>query len=63
MTASAEKHGATVLYKPTTFVSGDRFSSLLDPFGVRWSVITRVEDLAPEESMRRAADWAASQHG
>ncbi|MGZ8177577.1 VOC family protein [Williamsia sp. SKLECPSW1] len=57
----ATAHGATVREKAMTFVSGDRFASILDPFGVRWSVMTRVEDLSPEESDRRVADWAAAQ--
>ncbi|MGU3291388.1 VOC family protein [Williamsia sp. M5A3_1d] len=53
--------GAMVREQPMTFVSGDRFASVLDPFGVRWSVMTRVEDLSPEESEQRVADWAAAQ--
>ncbi|WP_200932712.1 VOC family protein [Williamsia sp. Leaf354] len=53
--------GATVREQPMTFVSGDRFASVLDPFGVRWSVMTRVVDISPEESERRVADWAADQ--
>lgn len=52
--------GATVREAPTAFVSGDRFASIRDPFGVRWSVMTRVEDLSDEESARRVAEWAAS---
>jgi PhnB protein len=53
--------GATLREAPTTFVSGDRYGSVLDPFGVRWTVMTRVEDLSPEESARRVARWAAEQ--
>lgn len=52
--------GAGVREAPSTFVSGDRFASIRDPFGVRWSVMTRVEDLSEEESARRVATWAAS---
>lgn len=52
--------GATVREAPSAFVSGDRFASIRDPFGVRWSVMTRVEDLSDEESARRVAEWAAS---
>lgn len=59
--ASAEAAGATVREPPSTFVSGDRFASIRDPFGVRWSVMTRVEDLSEEESARRVAEWAAQQ--
>ena len=53
--------GATIREETATFVSGDRYASLRDPFGVRWSVMTRVEDLSDADSDRRVADWAASQ--
>ncbi|GAA1738772.1 PhnB protein [Dietzia kunjamensis subsp. schimae] len=53
--------GATIREETATFVSGDRYASLRDPFGVRWSVMTRVEDLSDTDSDRRVADWAASQ--
>jgi PhnB protein len=59
--AAAEARGATIREAPTTFVSGDRFASILDPFGVRWSLMCRVEDLSPQESERRVNEWAASQ--
>lgn len=59
--AKAEAAGATIREPLATFVSGDRFASILDPFGVRWSVMTRVEDLSEEESARRVAAWAAAQ--
>lgn len=58
--AAAEAAGATVREPLSTFVSGDRFASIRDPFGVRWSIMTRVEDLSAEESERRVAEWAAS---
>ena len=50
--------GATVREAPSDFVSGDRFASIRDPFGVRWSVMTRVEDLSEEESAARVREWA-----
>lgn len=59
--ARAEAAGARVRQAATTFVSGDRFASLRDPFGVRWSIMTRVEDLSEEESARRVAEWAKQQ--
>lgn len=52
--------GATIREEVTTFVSGDRYSSIRDPYDVRWSVMTRVEDLSDEESAERVAAWAAS---
>lgn len=59
--AKALARGATLREPVANFVSGDRYASLLDPFGVRWSIMTRVEDLSQEESARRVAAWAATQ--
>jgi PhnB protein len=52
--------GAVLREPASTFVSGDRFASVRDPFGVRWSIMTRVEDLSPAESSRRVGEWAKS---
>jgi PhnB protein len=60
--ARAESAGAVIREAPSTFVSGDRFASIRDPFGVRWSVMTRVEDLSEAESARRVAEWASQQN-
>ncbi|MGD9696256.1 MAG: VOC family protein [Thermoleophilia bacterium] len=57
----AEQAGATIREAASTFVSGDRFASIRDPFGVRWSIMSRVEDLSEAESARRVAQWAAEQ--
>ena len=57
----AVAHGATVREKPATFVTGDRFASIYDPFGHRWAVMTRVEDVGPEEAERRLAEWGREQ--
>jgi PhnB protein len=59
--AAAVERGAVVREEPATFVTGDRFASLIDPFGHRWAVMTRVEDVPPEESERRLAEWSAQQ--
>ncbi len=58
--AAAVERGATVREAPATFVTGDRFASLYDPFGHRWAVMTRVEDVSPEEAERRLSEWASS---
>lgn len=50
--------GATVREPLSTFVSGDRYASIIDPFGVRWAIMTRVEDLSFEESAQRVKEWA-----
>lgn len=57
----AVEHGATVREELQTFVSGDRFGSIRDPFGIRWTIMTRVEDLSDEQSASRVAEWAAQQ--
>ncbi len=57
--ARAEAAGAVVREPLSNFVSGDRFASIRDPYGIRWSIMTRVEDLSEQESARRVADWAA----
>ncbi|MBS4100972.1 VOC family protein [Tsukamurella paurometabola] len=59
--ARAEAAGATIREPVANFVSGDRFASIRDPFGVRWSIMTRVEDLSDEESAARVEEWAAAQ--
>ena len=64
MDATVERalaRGARLREPVSTFVSGDRFASIVDPFGVRWAVMTRVEDLSPEESAERVRRWAAQQ--
>lgn len=61
--ARAVAAGATVREDPADFVSGDRFASIRDPFGVRWSVMTRVEDLSEDESVARVREWARSFEG
>lgn len=57
----AEDAGASIREPVMVFVSGDRFASIRDPFGVRWSIMSRVEDLSEEESASRVAAWAAEQ--
>lgn len=61
LVARAVAAGATVREPLADFVSGDRYASIKDPYGVRWSLMSRVEDLSAAESRRRVADWAAQQ--
>lgn len=53
--------GAQLREPLADFVSGDRYASITDPFGVRWTIMTRVEDLSDAESAARVAAWAAQQ--
>ncbi|KNX37649.1 VOC family protein [Luteipulveratus halotolerans] len=59
--AAAQEAGATVREPASTFVTGDRFASVRDPFGVRWSIMTRVEDVSDEEAERRVKEWMEQQ--
>ncbi len=45
--------GATVAMEPEDMFWGDRFGSVMDPFGHHWSIATHVEDLTPEEIAER----------
>lgn len=57
--ARAEQSGATVREPLQTFVTGDRFASIVDPFGQRWAVMTRIEEVDAAERDRRLSEWAA----
>lgn len=59
--AAAVAAGALLREPVADFVSGDRYGSIRDPFGVRWTIMTRIEDLSDEESAARVAAWAAEQ--
>ncbi|RDI65494.1 VOC family protein [Nocardia pseudobrasiliensis] len=57
----AREHDARRVEDPATFVTGDRFGAVMDPFGHRWVVMTRVEDVSREEGERRVNEWMAQQ--
>ncbi|KAF0845088.1 VOC family protein [Nocardia caishijiensis] len=57
----AVDRGARVVEETQTFVTGDRYGVIIDPFGHRWAVMTRVENVSREEADRRIADWMATQ--
>ena len=57
--ARAEAAGAEVLAPPLDFASGDRFVGIRDPYGLRWSIMSRVEDLSERESAQRVDAWAS----
>lgn len=54
----AAQAGAKIREPAQTFVTGDRFASILDPFGHRWTVMTRVENVSAGERDRRLAEWS-----
>ena len=61
--AGAVAAGATPIEEPSTFVTGDRFGAVFDPFGHRWAILTKVEDVPADEAERRVDEWLASQSG
>ena len=50
--------GASVIMPVGDQFWGDRYGMLSDPFGHRWSIASRIEDLSPRALQKRAADWA-----
>jgi uncharacterized glyoxalase superfamily protein PhnB len=46
--------GMTVEIPLADFFWGERYGSLIDPFGHHWGLASRIEDLAPAEVERRA---------
>jgi PhnB protein len=53
--------GATVLMPVSDQFWGDRYGILADPFGHRWSIASRIEDLSPNDMHKRAESWAKEQ--
>ena len=53
--------GATVVMPVADQFWGDRYGILLDPFGHRWSMASRIEDLSPNKLQDRAKAWARDQ--
>jgi PhnB protein len=54
--------GAKSVRAVETQFYGDRSGQFEDPFGHRWSVATHVEDVAPDEMERRAANAMSGQN-
>ena len=55
VTQRAVAAGAKVLRPIQDQFYGDRSATIADPFGHKWTVATRKEDLSPEEIQTRAA--------
>jgi PhnB protein len=62
--ARAEKLGATIERPASDQFYGDRDGHLVDPFGHRWTVATHIEDVEPDEMVRRMNElMGAPEHG
>jgi PhnB protein len=60
--ARAVEAGAVAAEPVSDFVTGDRYGVVIDPFGHRWVITTRVEDVSAEEAARRVREWAEARH-
>lgn len=61
VTARARERGARVREEPADFdVTGDRFASIQDPFGVRWTIMCRTQHRTDEQVQQALDAWAAS---
>ena len=58
--AKAVACGATPLREPQTMFWGRRSGIICDPFGYRWNFSQLVEEVSPEEMMKRAQAFMAS---
>jgi PhnB protein len=59
--ARAVAAGVEMLLPLDNYFWGDRYFILKDPFGHRWSVASRIEDLSPEQIHERAMAFLANQ--
>ncbi|WP_346622441.1 VOC family protein [Blastococcus montanus] len=57
--AKAVELGASLQRAPEDQFYGDRDGYIIDPFGHGWTVASHVEDVSPEELMRRMAAMGA----
>lgn len=55
-TARAVGAGAEVVRPVQDQFYGERSGQIRDPFGYRWGISTKTEDLSPEEMQRRATE-------
>lgn len=59
--AAARGRGARVREEPTDFaITGERFASVQDPFGVRWTFLRRTEPRTDAQVQAGLDAWAAS---
>jgi PhnB protein len=61
--ARAVAVGATEVSPVADDFSGHRSGTVLCPYGHRWTIATRIEDVSDEEIERRALEWMESSAG
>jgi PhnB protein len=61
--ARARAAGAEELRAVQDHFFGDRTGQVLDPFGHRWTLASRIEDVSPAEFRRRADEFMRQRDG
>jgi PhnB protein len=56
--ARATAAGCEVRYPMDDAFWGDRYGTVIDPFGHQWGLATRTKDLTPDEMRKAAEAWA-----
>lgn len=56
MVAQAVQAGATISMPVADMFWGDRYGTLVDPFGHNWSVATQIRDVKPEDFAQAMKD-------
>ena len=59
----AIKAGATPTMPMMDAFWGDRYGSLIDPYGHSWAVATHKKDMSAEEMQKAAKEFMAQMHG
>lgn len=54
----AIERGATLQRPPQDQFYGDRDGFIIDPFGHGWTIASHIEDVAPDEMVRRLAEFS-----
>jgi PhnB protein len=57
----AVQAGATAEMPPMDMFWGDRYGTLKDPFGHRWSIGTHLRDMTPQEIIAASEAWMKQQ--
>jgi PhnB protein len=51
--------GATPTHPPSDMFWGDRMAHVIDPFGQKWALATRVRNMTPEEQKKAGEEFVA----
>lgn len=48
-----EELGGKILEKPRNYFYGDRMATVMDPYGIKWGLSTKVENVSNDEIIKR----------